>query len=94
MESLKKPWDFVIYIHKIKYINIYKKLLMNDLIRALLIFNKYCDKSYPTSCEHDELRVHVSPSKVSWEDTMELHQLGFTTDSELDCFISYRFGSC
>lgn len=67
---------------------------MNDLIRALLIFNKYCDKSYPTSCEHDELRVHVSPSKVSWEDTVELHQLGFTTDSELDCFVSYRFGSC
>lgn len=94
MESLKKPWDFVIYIHKIKYINIYKKLLMNDLISALLIFNKYCDNPYPTSCEHDELYVHVSPSKVSGEDTVELYNLGFTINSELDCFVSYRFGSC
>lgn len=67
---------------------------MNDLIRALLIFNKYCDNPYPTSCEHDELYVHVSPSKVSWGDTMELHNLGFTPDSELDRFVSYRFGSC
>lgn len=67
---------------------------MNDLIRALLIFNKYCNSPYPTSCEHDELYVHVSPSKVSWEDTEELNNLGFTTNSELDCFVSYRFGSC
>lgn len=30
---------------------------MEDLIKALLIFLKYGNKQYPTSCEHDILYV-------------------------------------
>ena len=42
---------------------------MEDLIKALTIFSKYTKNSYhneyPTSCDHDVLRVHVSPDFVS-----------------------------
>lgn len=74
---------------------------MDDLIAALAIFRKYTDDKFPTGCGPDTLRVYVSPSKVSPEDTAELERLGFTADPEdneegdgFDCFYSYRFGSC
>lgn len=71
---------------------------MEDLIKALTIFSKYTKNSYwdeyPTSCDHDVLRVHVSPDYVSEYDRQTLGALGFSPDFELDCFISYKYGSC
>lgn len=87
---------------------------MEDLIKALLIFQKYIKPDdwaykYPTSCEHDELYVNVSPDIVSVEDKATLYELGFfpseyegdedtyiapaELESEGDYFKSYRFGS-
>ena len=71
---------------------------MEDLIKALTIFSKYTKNSYhneyPTSCDHDILRVHVSPDFVSEYDRLTLGLLGFFPDFELDCFVSYKYGSC
>ena len=72
---------------------------MEDLIKALLIFQKYIKPDdlaykYPTACEHDELYVNVNPSIVSEEDKATLSNLGFFPNEEYrDCFSSYRFGS-
>ena len=71
---------------------------MEDLIKALTIFSKYTKNSYhneyPTSCDHDVLRVHVSPEFVSEYDRQTLGSLGFSPDFEIDCFVSYKYGSC
>ena len=64
---------------------------MKDLIEALTIFAKYTDLRYPTTCEHEELFVHVSPSVVSIEDTDRLAQLSFH-DNDVGGFSSARFG--
>ncbi len=55
---------------------------MEDLIKALLIFQKYIKPDdlaykYPTACEHDELYVNVNPDIVSIEDKKALYALGF-----------------
>lgn len=55
---------------------------MEDLIKALLIFQKYIKPDdlaykYPTACEHDELCVNVNPDIVSVEDKTTLYKLGF-----------------
>lgn len=55
---------------------------MEDLIKALLIFQKYITPDdlayeYPTACEHDELCVSVNPDIVSVEDKTTLYELGF-----------------
>lgn len=60
---------------------------MEDLIKALQIFLKYTAASYPTGCEHDILRVYVSPSDVSAEDKTILEE------PEFECFRSYKYGS-
>ena len=71
---------------------------MEDLIKALTIFSKYTKNSYwdeyPTFCDHDVLRVHVSPEFVSEYDRQTLGSLGFSPDFGLDCFVSYKYGSC
>lgn len=51
---------------------------MEDLIKALLIFLKYGNKQYPTSCEHDILYVDIDPSVVPDEDKKTLDELGFS----------------
>lgn len=66
---------------------------MEDLIKALQIFLKYSNDTYPTCCEHDELHVCVDPNKVSEEDMLKLDELGFTPDG-VGGFHSFRFGSC
>lgn len=72
---------------------------MEDLIKALLIFQKYIKPEdwaykYPTHCEHDELNILVSPDIVSEEDKTALADLGFFPGkADDDYFISYRFGS-
>lgn len=55
---------------------------MEDLIKALLIFQKYIKpddlaNEYPTACEHDVLCVNVNPDIVSIEDKKTLYKLGF-----------------
>lgn len=55
---------------------------MEDLIKALLIFQKYIKPDalaykYPTSCEHEEFYVNVNPDIVSVEDKVTLYKLGF-----------------
>lgn len=70
---------------------------MENLVRAFQIFLKYSRDEYPTSCEHDVMYVHVSPSVVSTEDKAELDRLGFYSSEDegldLDNFLSYRYGS-
>lgn len=70
---------------------------MIDLIEACTIFAKYTDSRNPCGCEHDVLRVYVSPQQVSEADKRRLDELGFHQDPESlefdDCFYSFRFGS-
>lgn len=66
---------------------------ISNLIAALQIFLKYGNINYPTHCEHDILRVHVAPEKVSMEDKKELSKLGFDERPEDECFTSFRYGS-
>jgi len=65
---------------------------MKELIEALQIFLKYSNEKYPTSCEHDEMYVHVSPSIVSGADKERLEELGFEP-TDIDNFVSNKFGS-
>jgi len=66
---------------------------MDDLIKALQIFQKYSSPNYPTSCEHDVLYVHIKYDKVSQEDKDKLVVLGFEENEEDNGFLSYTFGS-
>lgn len=72
---------------------------MEDLIESLKILSTYLSKdeytySYPTNCEHDELRVCVEHYRISQEDLARLKELGFVPDAENTGYmVSYRFGS-
>ena len=69
---------------------------MENLIKALQIFLKYGNPTYPTNCSHDYLFVCVDPILVTDEDKAELNNLGFFVDTEFDGtgFGSFRYGSC
>ncbi len=64
---------------------------MENLIKALQIFLKYDNPSYPTHCEHDVMYVCIDETLVSDEDKEELNRLGFFVDD--GGFKSYRYGS-
>ena len=71
---------------------------MENLIKALQIFLKYGNPTYPTHCEHDVLYVvGISPDIVSDEDKAELEELGFLWKEPdagaEDTFYSFRYGS-
>ena len=66
---------------------------MDDLIKALQIFRKYSDATYPTNCAHDELQICVDPDCVFDEDKKKLEELSFVPN-EYDGFSSTKFGSC
>ena len=66
---------------------------MFQLIKALKIFAKYGDKSYPTGCEHDTLYVYYDPAEISSEDIDVLDDLGFHADSHQKYFYSFQYGS-
>ena len=70
---------------------------MNDLITALQILSKYCDKNkskFPTHCEHDVMYVTcVKPEDVSKKDLDALGLLGFFPCKDIPGFRSFRFGS-
>lgn len=71
---------------------------MKDMIEALQIFLSYMDedKRWPFVCEHDVLYVHGAPSRsqVSDEHAARLDEIGFMWDDDLECWFSYRYGSC
>lgn len=67
---------------------------MKELIEALQIFLKYRNEQWPTHCEHDILMISsITEDEVSEEDTIKLNNLGFSWNSEYDCWTSYKYGS-
>ena len=74
---------------------------MQDLIDAMLIFQKYIEKGsysdkFPTNCCVQEmLLVNVITEKdiISEEDQGKLSELGFDWYDEYECYGSSLFGS-
>jgi len=67
---------------------------MEDLIKALQIFLKYKNLTWPTHCEHDTLYIiGIEKDDVSEEDIVELDRLGFFWSDSEDVFISFKYGS-
>ena len=67
---------------------------LDTLIKALQIFRKYGNPTYPIQCEHDIMYVLVPDRSVSAEDKKQLAHYGFFGGSEdPSVFYSNRFGS-
>ena len=74
---------------------------MKNLIKALVILNKYLQKDveYPTFCDSEILYItaEIDPRKVSKGDLYELYELGFEHgyDSNIGeyCFWSTKYGN-
>lgn len=65
---------------------------MENLIKALQIFLKYGNPTYPTHCDNETLYINgYDWEKISKEDQEELEFLGFFYDN--DHIVSYRYGS-
>lgn len=69
---------------------------MEDLIKSLRIFEKYCDdyhKTHPFCCDHDIIVFNgAGKNDVSLEDITELHKLGWDPYEDFG-FCSFRYGS-
>ena len=69
---------------------------MEDLIKALRIFEKYCDdyhRKFPFCCDKDIIVFNgAGKNDVSLEDITELHKLGWDPYEDFG-FCSYRYGS-
>lgn len=67
---------------------------MDDLIKALQIFQKYRDESRPTICDHDILIItSITEDEISHEDRKNLNDLGFDWDENEEYWYSFKFGS-
>lgn len=72
---------------------------MDDLIKALRIFEKYMSedyqKNYPFHCEHDTLHINCDahPDDMNPEDR-EFLEKDFHWEDEYDGWISFKYGSC
>lgn len=67
---------------------------MDDLIKALQIFQKYRDESRPTICDHDILIItSITEDQISHEDRKTLNDLGFDWDENEEYWYSFKFGS-
>jgi len=67
---------------------------MEELIKALQIFLKYGNPTYPTSCGHDTLYICcIDPKDVCAGDLAKLSELGFEIDTNLEQFYSFKYGS-
>ena len=67
---------------------------MDNLIKALQIFLKYGNPTYPTHCEHDTLWIcGIRWGDISTADQVKLIGLGFFYDKDDDAIQSFRFGS-
>ena len=69
--------------------------MKNDLIKALVIFEKY-NPDFQTFCGHDVFCIcGIEPEIVSKEDIKILDDYGFFFDEETEeGFQSFRWGSC
>lgn len=68
---------------------------MKEFLLAMAIFEKYIpDEKHPFHCDHDILRVTCNPGVVSSEDKDLLGKYGFFVEEDLECFASYKYGSC
>ena len=69
---------------------------MEDLIKALRIFERCCDdyhKQRPFCCDHDIIIMNgAGKNDVSPEDLVELEKLGWYPYEDFG-FCSYRYGS-
>ncbi len=69
---------------------------MEDFIKSLRIFEKYCDeyhKKFPFYCEHDIIIFNGAGVKdVTPEEVLELRDLGWEPWEDYG-FCSHRFGS-
>ena len=69
---------------------------MEDLIKALRIFEKYCDdyhRKFPFCCDHDIIIMNgAGKNDVSSEDLVELQKLGWEPYEDFG-FCSFRYGS-
>jgi hypothetical protein len=68
----------------------------HNLIKALLIIEKYNPK-FSTHCEHDVMSIcGVEPDEVSEEDKVLLDEYGFFIGDECGetAFESFQWGSC
>lgn len=69
---------------------------MEDLIKALRIFEKYCDdyhRTFPFCCDHDIIVFNgAGKYDVSLEDLVELKKLGWESYEDFG-FYSFRYGS-
>ena len=69
---------------------------MEDLIKALRIFEKYCDdyhRKFPFCCEHGIIIMNgVGKDDVSSEDLVELQRLGWGPYEDFG-LCSFRYGS-
>jgi hypothetical protein len=67
---------------------------MEDLIKALQIFMKYQNRTYPTICRHETLFViSITENEVSEEDKKTLNELGFHWCDNYECWKSFKYGS-
>ena len=80
----------------------------DDLIEALMIFNKYVKGHVGTHCEHDVFMIcgidddlyvdeHLpkpGETVISPRDVARLDELGFHVGGDCGGWISYRWGSC
>jgi len=66
---------------------------MDQLIKALQIFLKYANPTYPTHCAHDALIIMGDYDDMTEDDKKALNELGFHWDSEYDGWASYKYGS-
>lgn len=67
---------------------------MDDLIKALQIFQKYRNESRPTICDHDILIItSITEDEISQEDRKTLNDLGFDWDENEEYWYSFKFGS-
>ena len=69
---------------------------MEDLIKVLRIFEKYCDdyhRKFPFRCAHDIIVMNgAGKYDVSSEDLVELQKLGWEPYEDFR-FCSFRYGS-
>lgn len=67
---------------------------MEDFIKALNIFMKHGNVTYPFSCEYEVLYIFPASNDFTEEEFKELDDLGFHYNEEDENFYSFKYGSC
>jgi hypothetical protein len=66
---------------------------MNELIKALLIFQKYRNLDHPTVCDHDAWVIVGVPHAIDQVDAEAVNDLGFYWSVHYDAWVSTKFSS-